>query len=284
MYPTFFALFNTAGIACAADSDHTIFKLSDKLPVALAVSPKSPIPWDRIISDYKRNNPAEQEFFADYAYSFNEYLVSLEVEESWSKMAPEISKIVFFGYGSEDVLPSVFATSVLISEDGFLDFDEPFISIVNEENEAFCRVFGDFQSVSTLFVGSTRKTNDYFRYRYKEMFDEYTHRVMEECKGTGCEDYVMMKIEAFDAEEEINQILYDASENRYNELTKGLASFSIGDMVTAAETLVNANAKLSHLHSGAKGKHGETKEIAVMTIPEGLTWIKHSIYMRRTEI
>ena len=64
----------------------------------------------------------------------------------------------------------------------------------------------------------------------------------------------------------------------------GVDAFSIEEMVTAVESIVNANAKLSHLHAGAKGKHGETKEIAVMTIPEGLTWIKHSVYMRRTEI
>lgn len=39
MCPSFFALCSKAGIACAADSDHTIYRLSDNLPVAIAVNP-----------------------------------------------------------------------------------------------------------------------------------------------------------------------------------------------------------------------------------------------------
>lgn len=45
MIPSFIALFSKAGIACAADTDHTVFRLSDKYPVAIAVNPDSPIPW-----------------------------------------------------------------------------------------------------------------------------------------------------------------------------------------------------------------------------------------------
>ena len=106
----------------------------------------------------------------------------------------------------------------------------------------------------------------------------------ERFAGTEYEDYVTEHLAAFDAEDRICSILNKATENCLGNLAMGVDAFSIEEMVTAVESIVNANAKLSHLHAGAKGKHGETKEIAVMTIPEGLTWIKHSVYMRRTEI
>ena len=64
----------------------------------------------------------------------------------------------------------------------------------------------------------------------------------------------------------------------------GVDSFSIEDMVTAVETLVQSNAELVNLRTGKPGEAAEVKEIAVLTIPEGLTWIKHSLYFRRNEI
>ena len=64
----------------------------------------------------------------------------------------------------------------------------------------------------------------------------------------------------------------------------GVDSFSVEDLVTAVESLVEANAELIHLRSGATGDPARVKEIAVLTIPEGLTWIKHSLYYRRNEI
>ena len=49
METIFIALSNMSGIACASDRDHTIYQLSKNVPLALAVRPTSPIPWDGII-------------------------------------------------------------------------------------------------------------------------------------------------------------------------------------------------------------------------------------------
>ena len=49
-------------------------------------------------------------------------------------------------------------------------------------------------------------------------------------------------------------------------------------MVMAAETIVNAEVRLDHLSSGCKTPLNTTREIAVITRTEGLTWIKHSLY------
>ena len=284
MLPSFFALFSKAGIACAADTDHTIYRLSDSLPVALAVNPQSPIPWDRIIGDYKRTNPQENDFFEGYANDFNLYLASLDVKESWRKLTPETANIIFFGYGKDDIFPSVYDVMVQVTDEDVLDFGESDSHCVNQMESAFFHMLGDFESVSTLLFGSTKKTREFFRDKHLKQFEEYARRVTERFEGTPYEDYVTEHLAAFDADERICGILNMATEKCLNNLVMGVDAFSIEDMVTAVESIVNANSKLSHLHFGVKGKHGETKEIAVMTIPEGLTWIKHSIYMRRTEI
>ena len=58
----------------------------------------------------------------------------------------------------------------------------------------------------------------------------------------------------------------------------GIETFSVEDMVMAAETIVNAEVRLDHLSSGCKTPLNTTREIAVITRAEGLTWIKHSLY------
>lgn len=284
MVPTFFALCSKAGIACAADSDHTIYRLSDNLPVAIAVNPQSPVPWEQIIGEYKQTKPEERELFLDYAADFGKFLSALEVKASWQKLTTETGNIIIFGYGSEDVFPSVFDVMVQVDENDSLVFYNSEVHSVTYDDFAFFHMLGNFDSVSTLLYGVAPKTREFFLQKQLEQFDRYSSRVMEKFKGTEYEEYVTKSISEFDVEGNICEKINQATDQTFNELASGVDSFSIEEMVTAVESIINANAKLNNLHSKAKGRHVEVKEIAVMTLPEGLTWIKHSIYMRRTEI
>ena len=116
------------------------------------------------------------------------------------------------------------------------------------------------------------------------MFHTYAERVRERFKGTEYEDYVERHLSKYNAERALDFGLAAVSENTYSYFRMGVDSFSVEDLVTAVESLVEANAELIHLRSGATGDPARVKEIAVLTIPEGLTWIKHSLYYRRNEI
>ena len=69
-----------------------------------------------------------------------------------------------------------------------------------------------------------------------------------------------------------------ASSRILHEVNIGIDTFSMEEMVTSAESLVNANVRLNHLKNGGKGLVGQTREIAVLTRAEGFTWIKHSLF------
>ena len=97
-------------------------------------------------------------------------------------------------------------------------------------------------------------------------------------------NYVNKHLAEYDVEGDIVTGLNNATDSAYSAFMMGVESFSVEDLVTAVETLVQANAELSHIRSHAKGTPRNVKEIAVITIPEGLTWIKHSLYYRRDEI
>ena len=285
MTPSFFALFSKAGIACAADADHTIYRLSKDLPVALAVNPASPIPWDSIIEAYKKKiDSTPRELFADYAFEFDVYLSTLEVDEKWKNLSLYNSNIMFLGYGSEDIFPSVYGVNVIIKEDGTLGLGESVVHQVSHADPAFFHMLGDFESVFTLLSGSTKKTRDFFYDKHITLWETYAERIREKFKGTEYEEYVTRHIDAYDYKGDIARRMEDATKKTLGDLAMGVDSFSVEDMVTAVESIVNANVKLNHLRSGAHGKPGDTSEIAVLTIPEGLSWIKHSIFLRRNEI
>lgn len=285
MCPSFFALFTKAGIACAADTDHTIYRLSKDLPVALAVNPSSPIPWDKIIEEYKRGlNHKSQESLEDYAADFNAFLSTYKVEKALGTLSHYDANIIFFGFGSEDIYPSAYDVNVMIDENGMLGLDMSFVHKISNREYSFFHFLGDFDSVSTLLFGATKKTITFYYEQHVALWEEYARRVTEKFKGTEYEEYVNSHLGNYDYQSHIELILKKATSGVLKELSIGFSSFGIEDMVTAVETIVNANAKLNHLRSGAPGKPGEAKEIAVMTIPEGLSWIKHSLYYRRNEI
>ena len=285
MIPSFFALFSKAGIACAADTDHTVYRLSKDLPVALAVNPLSPIPWDDLIEAYKCHLKIKpQNTLAKYAAEFDAFLSTYKVERAWKSLSAYDTNIIFFGFGSEDLYPSAYDVNVIIKENGKLGLGESTVHQVSDQESSFFHFLGDFDSVSTLLFGASERTQAFVYNQHVAIWSEYARRVMERFKGTEYEQYVKTHLDRYDCRNDIQDKIDRATSEVMNELSIGFSSFVVEDMVTAVETIVNANTKLNHLRSGASGKPGTSQEIAVVTIPEGLSWIKHSLYHRRNEI
>ena len=282
MLPSFFTLLSKAGIACAADADHTIYRLSEKLPVAIAVNPASHIPWERIMKQYtERLNPTPQVFFENYVNEFELFLSTLLVENSWKGLSPEETNIIFLGYGSGDLFPAVYVVYVQVDEGGMMGLAEGVVQRVSLQEPVHIHWLGDFDSVSPLLFGASPKFREFFNKRYRPIWEGYSERMKEHVRGKSYENSIESQLNAFDYVNDLERRIDSATELAYQSVQMGISTFSIEDMVTTVETIVNANAKLNHLKSEVAGKTGETKEIAVVTIPEGVTWIKHSQYARR---
>ena len=91
-------------------------------------------------------------------------------------------------------------------------------------------------------------------------------------------------LEAYNPRADIESILQEATDQTIQEWAIGMDSFGVDGMVTAVESLIKANVNLNRLRAGAKDARVDVREIAVITIPEGLTWIKHSLFYRRNEL
>lgn len=288
---TFFALFNKNGIACAADSNHTIYQLHKDLPVALAVNPESQIPWDEIIREYKRNvNTQQPPVIQQYAFEFDQFLSG---KDKWKNFPTADSDIMFIGYGQYEIFPSVYHTTAIVKEDGRLGLKTDKTTVedlcpdsrqVTYEDPVFLECQGNFESVAALLTGRTEESCKLFYNRQMALWEEFRVRALQKARGTEYEEYVKEHLAAYPYDKAVKSSIRIADENTQKELVNGISSFSVEDMVTAVETIVNVNAKLNRLKGGKHLKPVDVREIAVLTIPEGLTWIKHSLYLRREEI
>ena len=132
--------------------------------------------------------------------------------------------------------------------------------------------------VIALLFGATRKNKEAAFDSLSKQYDIYKERVRDKFKESEFEDYVNKKLEEFDSEIEAANIINSSSDEISSQVSKGMDTFSIEDLVTAAETLVNAEVRFKHLFSKGKDAVRSTKEIAVITQTEGVTWLKHSLF------
>ncbi len=280
MSTTCIAISNMSGIACASDTDHTIYQLSRILPLAVAVNSYSPIPWDIIINSYKRlGEPEEKENFEDYVKEFENFLSSLPISKDCSDLSIEDSNIIFMGYGKEDLFPQVIDTFVnLINGKWAFDLDRTEYFKISHQDYTHINLLGNLDSVHTLIWGATRDVNDILLENQVKTFNVYKERVLERFKGTEYESFVTKKLDAYDVKEDFMMKMCAAIDRTYENVLDGIETFSVEDMVMAAETIVNAEVRLVHLSTGCKTSLNSTREIAVITRAEGLTWIKHSLY------
>lgn len=280
MRTSFLSFSNMAGIVCASNQDHTIYQLSRTEPVAVAVDPHSPIPWDKIINKYKQmGEPQIHNDFGDYAKDFEKILSTFNLSQGTKKLSKDDANIIFLGFGKDDIFPSVFDVYVKCNTvTGELVFGDFSYGKISHKTPVFRNYLGNFENLETLFYGITRDTESYLIEKQQEMFRVFSASVVDKFKGTKYETAVEKKLNAFDYQNNIKECFDRAKSKAITKAAIGIDSFSIEDMVNAVETLVDSNTNLVHLRDESLGELGRTRELAVITRTEGLTWIKHSLY------
>lgn len=277
---SFIAIFNQAGIACASNCDNTMHRLSKEEPVAIAVNPSSCIPWEDIIDKYRRlGEPTHHESIEEYAKDFEKFLNEQPTNEKWANLTQEDANIIFMGYGMNDIYASVYDVMVALDTNtSKLRFDFTESNKIAVDNVAGWNMIGDFDSVSVVLYGSKQNIRELSVTKTKEALEIYRNRVMEAAKEAKLDEGIIEQIMTNDCEQEAVNIVNNATEKVFDNVTTGLGTFSIEEMVYAAEKLVNANVRLNRLVKGDKRSTQGTKEIAIITKTEGLTWIKHNLF------
>jgi len=272
--PSFIALMNKSGIACAASDDFTIYKLSSKEPLAIAVNPRSKIPWEDVIAMYKQlGDPEPQITLSMYAEQLRGFLNDIS---GLSGSGLKDEKVILLGYGSQEIYPSVYSFSLDATEEWNIIFQEIENVQIGGQTPTTFVTMGDFERISPILYGVSPRVRDCYEEKQKSVKSEFVSRLRGLFSGTEYEKAAEENLARQDSN--TCDIITGATNKVERDVNLGLSSFSISDLVTSAETIINANSRLSHLFAGVRPPLECVSEMAVITRPEGLKWIKHSIF------
>ena len=279
---SFLAIYNQSGIACASDTDNTIYRLSKEEPVAIAICPYSPIPWECIITQYlRKGEPEHHKTLEEYARDFETFFKQFHADKAWNKLGINELNLIFLGYGQDEIYPSVCDIQIEVDEEtekmklGEIGIKQ--INLSRDENAGY-NWNGNFERLASILFGATEQVKDFATEKQFDLFHAYKQRVIEKFKGTQYEEYVNKCLSNYPEEIAVPKPVTKATTKAFERAYEGISTFSIEELVSTAETLVNANVRLLHLKEGGKGLLGHTREIAVLTRAEGFTWIKHSLF------
>lgn len=263
----------------AASTDYTIHRISSKEPLAIVVNPKSKIPWENIINRYKlQGEPEPQETLSGYADAFVEFLEGVPYDKKWAGAAENDSRLLFLGYGCNDVYPSSLALKFTFGDEDIeaIEQVEEDTVTIGTRQETAIRMMGDFDRLAPVLHGPSREFVDSYKSIQNAALAQYMNGVLESVKGSEEVSAVEERFDAFKKENILNPIYEREEDLKAKEINAGLRSFSMTDLVLSAETLLNANVRLTCLMSGHRPPSECVREIAVITRPEGIRWIKHS--------
>ena len=280
MKTSFVAFLNKRGIACASDTDMTLYALSRQEPVALAVNSYSPIPWDSIINAYQRQGEiAQHEIFGDYARDFSSYLSTVKINPTWKNLTEDDGNIIFLGFGTDDVFPSAVVIQVhLDNEATKLICDFNIERSIDHDNVTDFYTLTHFENTQPIIKGISDVARTKLIEKQSALIDIFKQRVLDAVKGTKYEENIQKKLSEYDATTTFAEITYRQSDDQLNRIETALDSFNIEDLVKVAEDFIDAKVQLDHLKSGGKGELPHTKELAVITRTEGIVYIKHCLF------
>ena len=280
MKTSFIAFLNQHGIACASDTDMTLYALSRQEPIALAVNSYSPIPWDSIINAYLRQGEiAKHEIFGDYARNFANYLSTVKVNHVWKNLTEDDGKIIFLGFGTDDVFPSAVDMQVRLDEDGSkLVGDINIERAIDHKKETDFYTLSHFENTQPLIYGISVAARNKLIEKQTVLMDIFKQRIMDAIKGTKYEEDVQKRLSEYGSTDTIANFFHQQTEDQLFRINCALDSFNVEDLVKVAEDFVDAKVQLDHLKSGGKGELPHTKELAVITRTEGVVYIKHCLF------
>ena len=270
--------FSKAGIVGASDSDFSIRPMSKNSPVAMVVNIYSPIPWKTIIDDYLLENESKAFSTVKELYEcFLNYFKERKIPASIFKKKTQ-EHILLMGFNNNDLYPSLIGSQIEVDDENHLVLTDFYKRNVCYEDDAFYAAIGDFNFVSPILAGATDSFMEALQNNEEKLLSSYRDNLLAKVNGMPHEKEWSENLENFNIKEAVEEKITNAVQGVIQEIAVGIDTFSIQDMVDYAETLVNAEVRLRSLKQKVKSNNLGTREIAVITIPEGLKWIKHHLF------
>lgn len=253
-------MMNMHGAVCASSRDRTIFRYSEKIPFAIMVDPTSELRWDDVIMEYQTKKTLTQEnTFEECVNDFYYYLKDKLSHVANDTLVKEDKKIIVcVGYESKVMFPRAAVINISATTNNFNIFKNPFE--ISLHRPVFQIQLGNCENIRILSGGVSEvivsKMNTLLQKTLGNIMGN-----MDAAAGLieGDRNYVAKMFADIQADPKV---------------TQAIADFTIKDMVSMAENLIETESLLSSTDSSIS----PTREIGIVTLAEGFVYIKHSLY------
>ncbi len=196
------------------------------------------------------------------------------------------SGIVFVGYGSKDIYPSLLPIYISGAFDHRLRYHFDFDSAesVTTDDRAFICPFAQTDVMMTLMKGIAPELFDVVESQLAESIQKVKDDVVEQLtKANVSQDIIDSVVESTQdkIKEEFQEKVIDYIQEEYIDgIIDAVDSFSIDDMANMGESLISVTNLQRHISSSDESVGGPI-DVAVVTRSEGFIWIKHKDWFRQ---
>ena len=253
-------MMNMHGAVCASSRNRTIFRYSEKIPFAIMVDPTSELRWDDIIMTYQVKKSLSQEnTFEECVNDFYYYLKDkLSQADKGVQIKEDNKKIVCVGYEPKEMFPRAAVINVSATEKNFNIFKNS--TEISPRESVFQIYLGNCENIQILLGGVSEDIMG----KMNTLLQKTLGDIM------GNMDAAVGLIEG--DKNAISKMFADLQIDP--KVTQAISDFTIKDMVSMAENLIETEGLLSSGDSPIS----PTREIGIATLAEGFVYIKHSLY------
>ena len=270
----FMAIFNKWGTALASNLPGAICHLYENPAVALIYDPFSRLNWERIIRDFKVTIFSYKSYtLNDVIAKFKDFINANEKNLSeWESKKQE--EILFIGFDNDEFYPYKIRCEISIDANGKIDFIQKSEKRINGDTKAFISTLGNFNSVIPLIDGISPDFENSLMKHIQNRVEKFQDKLIQKNRKLGSEIKLDERKETF-LKEEISRLIYNSQAICRKEAMIGIDTFSVEELGDTVVNLINAEADFSTLKNKKRDSLNLVCERAVMTIPEGFTWIQH---------
>lgn len=231
----------------------------------------------------------DKELFTDLQELIHDDGLPVDMMDEWqhgfynyirSRLYYNGTGIIFVGYGSDDIFPTLLPTYVSGAFDNRLRYyiDMEGLTSIGDDCSAYICPFAQSDVMITLMKGIAPNYYEKVLESYTDSVTAIKEKIVNKLKGNGVDNALIEKVKALDTSDidrKHTEMLDSYMQSEYIDgIVDAVESFSITDMVIMAENLVSITGLQRHFSSSDETVGGPI-DVAVITRSEGFRWAKH---------
>ena len=188
--------------------------------------------------------------------------------------------LIFVGYGTDDIYPSLIPIYISGIFDGNLRYcySKEENVIISNENESAVLPFAQTDVMTTVMKGISPILLEKASEWEQAAVQQTKEKMIEAMKDAGIDDEMIAKVQQFDTKEindQYSQQIQDFQQSEYIDgLIDTVEAFGIEDMANLAESLIEITNLQRHITASDESVGGPV-DVAVLTRDRGFNWMKH---------